>query len=252
MKLFMLLILIGVVMLFFRQLFFRRAKRQKKNQSVNVRSSRHQQRQEKMMQQSIGLNEASVIPQSKDESAGFRVEPVLVSAGTLHETRVSRESTPVTKPEVLPTKKNEKVRRKSENIISFFVLPPKGQPFAGYELLQSILSRGLRFGQDKIFHRHVNPNGTGEELFHLAAATKEGVFDLPNMGAYSCPGLICYFYLDECQSPKQALDVMHETVEGLAKDLGGEVLDQIKRPLTNETLGLIRQHIEKYVAAERV
>ncbi len=254
MKLFLLLVVVGVIMLVLRQVILRSPQ---KKSSVSRRKSRtgRSHGRDNTMHQSIGIKEATINPlsSSSKEKDDDRIEPTLVSTDALHEVRVAKEDVAIKAP--LQSKEKTDVDKKQHNpdtIISLFVLAPKGDTFSGYELLQSILARGLRFGEDEIFHRHKNMNGTGIEFFRLAAATKQGTFDLPNMGAFSCAGLICYLDLDDCEEPVAAFEAMYTTAQGLAEDLHGDVLDQIKRPMNNDTLGLIRQHIEKYVLAERV
>ncbi|MFW2572345.1 cell division protein ZipA C-terminal FtsZ-binding domain-containing protein, partial [Legionella sp. 29fVS95] len=76
--------------------------------------------------------------------------------------------------------------------VMMFLLAKENRQLAGYELLQTVLAAGLRFGEGQLFHRHQYSNGQGPVLCSLAAATASGVFDLQNIGAFSVRGL-CLF-----------------------------------------------------------
>jgi cell division protein ZipA len=119
-----------------------------------------------------------------------------------------------------------------------------GQQFAGYELLQTILAAGLRFGEGQLFHRHERPNGQGPILCSLAAATQSGTFDLQNMGAVSLKGL-CVFMktagnpeLDEMR-----FDAMIHTAKYLADELNAAWLDETGQPISLTLINAYRAHM---------
>lgn len=131
------------------------------------------------------------------------------------------------------------------------VMASDDQPFAGYELLQALLSGGLRYGKHKIFYRHLHKNGQGEVQFSLAAANKPGTFDLPNMGNFSCPGLTLFTVLQEVQDPKHAFELMLAAANQLAEDLGGEVWGENRKVLTVEDISQLRAQLAAYAEQTR-
>lgn len=121
--------------------------------------------------------------------------------------------------------------------LMFFLLAKENRQFAGYELLQTVLASGLRFGEGHIFHRHQYPNGQGPVLCSLAAATPTGVFDLQNIGAFSVRGLCLYMYT--CDNPgidAERFAVMLDTAKQLSEGLDAHLLDERRRPLTQESI----------------
>ena len=62
--------------------------------------------------------------------------------------------------------------KKPDHFIVFYLMAPEEALYAGYELLQALLSAGLRFGKQHLFHRHVHKDGRGETLFHCAQAVR--------------------------------------------------------------------------------
>lgn len=121
--------------------------------------------------------------------------------------------------------------------IMMFLLAKDNKQFAGYELLQTVLASGLRFGEGHLFHRHREANGQGPVLCSLAAATATGVFDLQNIGAFSVRGL-CLF-MNASQNPDidaERFSVMLETARQLAEGLDAHLLDAERKPLTQDRL----------------
>lgn len=135
---------------------------------------------------------------------------------------------------------------KEQSLIMLYIMAPKGQPYNGYELLQALLSAGLRFGEMQIFHRYEQKTGRGKILFSLASATNPGTFELSKMGGFSCPGLILFLDLNKVQMPKKAFEIMLETVGQLSEDLGGEVLDESRQPLSKEKAVKLSQMIRQF------
>lgn len=124
-------------------------------------------------------------------------------------------------------------------MIMMFLLAKEQRQFAGYELLQTVLAAGLRFGEGDLFHRHYLPNGQGPVLFSLAAATASGVFDLQNIGAFNARGLCLYMQTSGNSTiDMDRFNVLYETARQLSEGLDAHLLDEQRRPLTKE--GLLR------------
>lgn len=125
--------------------------------------------------------------------------------------------------------------------LMLFLLAKDNRQFAGYELLQTLLAAGLRFGEGQLFHRHQFPNGQGPVLCSLAAATESGTFDLQNIGGFSVRGL-CLF-MQTSANPSidgERFAVILDTARLLSEELDGHLLDDQRKPLTNE--GIARYH----------
>ncbi len=121
--------------------------------------------------------------------------------------------------------------------VMMFLLAKENRQLAGYELLQTVLAAGLRFGEGHLFHRHQSPNGQGPILCSLAAATATGVFDLQNIGAFSVHGL-CLFMQASGNSTIDAerFAIMLDTAKQLSEGLDAYLLDFQRKPLSEESL----------------
>lgn len=131
-------------------------------------------------------------------------------------------------------------------VIALYLMAPERTEFSGYELLQALLSSGLRFGKQRIFNRHAHKDGRGEILFHCASAAAPGTFDLTKMGAFSCTGLCFFFSASHVDEPLSTLDCLLETIDQLVEDLGGRVLDDKRVLFTKEMMIQYRQKIRAY------
>jgi len=121
--------------------------------------------------------------------------------------------------------------------LMMFLLAKDNRQLAGYELLQTILAAGLRFGDGQLFHRHQFSNGQGPIICSLATATASGVFDLQNMGAFSVRGL-CLF-MESSGNPSidaERFTIMLETAKQLSEGLDTHLLDNEKNPWSDGSL----------------
>jgi len=114
--------------------------------------------------------------------------------------------------------------------IMLFLSARGQQVFAGYELLQTLLTCGLRFGDAGLFHRHQHASGQGPVLFSLAAATTTGMFDLQNMGSMMVKGLCMFMELSGNSAiDHERYELFMQTARQLAEELHADLLDERQR-----------------------
>lgn len=149
----------------------------------------------------------------------------------------------------VPKNQENQVKRDSYKIdcskmIMIFISAKEHQEFAGYELLQSLLASGLRFGEGNIFHKYQKTNGQGAVLFSLAAATQTGTFDLQTMGSCSVRGLCIYMYLSGNHNiDSERFNLMYETAKSLAEDLNANLLDDKQNIFSSDSLDRYNSYI---------
>lgn len=121
--------------------------------------------------------------------------------------------------------------------VMMFLSAKDNRQLAGYELLQTLLAAGLRFGEGQIFHRHQHPNGQGPVLCSLAAATPSGVFDLQNIGAFSVRGLCMFMQASgNATIDAERFGIMLDTAKQLSEGLDANLLDGQRRPLSDASV----------------
>ena len=117
------------------------------------------------------------------------------------------------------------------------------QGFRGEDILHILLACDLRFGDMNFFHRHEFEAGRGAIQFSVANMMQPGVFDIDNMSDFNTPGLVFFVTLPGPEDMMKAFDYMLETAQAVARNLGGDVLDESRSVMTRQTLEHCRQQI---------
>jgi cell division protein ZipA len=156
---------------------------------------------------------------------------------------------PILRPKVQPVKENptslpkKKTQSAVEEILYVMLVAKPNKPYVGYELLQALLSAGLRFGAMNIFHYHEQAHGNGKILFSIASASEPGTFEINKMGAYSGKGLMLFMRLSTNKDLMPAFELMLETGKQLIEDLDGDILDDERKVLTPEKIDKMKTKI---------
>jgi cell division protein ZipA len=148
-------------------------------------------------------------------------------------------------PQIIPAEQRKPLVD-AEDIIVINIMAEPGKKFIGYDLLQALLSAGMRFGKMNIFHRHEEANGKGKQLFSLASITKPGTFDIHKMGSVACVGLSMFMRLSEHDNPLEVYNLMIKTASLLAEDLQGDLFQANHEPLTHNDIVKTQQWIHDY------
>jgi len=131
-------------------------------------------------------------------------------------------------------------------IVSFTVIAKSEHGFNGEKLLHCMLSRGLRFGDMDIFHRHKHTSGEGPVQFSLANALKPGTFNLDDMNSFKTRAVTLFMMLPGPREPSNAFSLMLDTARHLASELDGQLLDDHKSVLTQQTIQHFQEQIIEY------
>lgn len=118
-------------------------------------------------------------------------------------------------------------------VLTMFLLAKENRQLVGYDLLQSLLSVGLCFGQGSLFHRHQSPEGQGPILCSVAAATPSGTFDLQNIGALSIKGLCLFMPVSNNSTIDTGrFTILYQIATQLRDCLDAMLLDDQRKRLT--------------------
>ncbi len=135
-----------------------------------------------------------------------------------------------------------------QEVLVINVRAPEDTSISGAALLPLLLTLGFKFGDQDIFHRHVNSNGKGPVLFSLANMFKPGVFDIDNLETFSTQGVSLFMILPIEGDAHQVFNMMHNAARKIADEFNAQILDGRRSVLTKQGL---QQYMEKIREFER-
>ena len=127
-------------------------------------------------------------------------------------------------------------------LIQLFVVAT-GQPFAGERILSAARHQKLMPGKMDIFHRQAPDDGTRAPLYSMANLVKPGSFPMRNMRDFKTPGLALFAQLEGDPSDLMVYDDLLHVARALASELGGQVQEKGRRPLTEERAQALRAQV---------
>jgi cell division protein ZipA len=116
-------------------------------------------------------------------------------------------------------------------LIQLSVAKRKGE-FDGLQLLDVAEGCGLRPGDMDIFHCLDQFDDGTRVYFSMANMVKPGTFPFDDMENFSTPGMMLFAQLQGDPEDLTILEEMIATARKIATTLGGDVLDESRRPLT--------------------
>ncbi len=130
------------------------------------------------------------------------------------------------------------------DIIQFRLNAKPGQNFNGLDLVNAFNIVQMVYGSLKIYER-LDANRLVD--FGVASMTKPGIFPDPSddsgLESYTCSGLVFFMQPNVLDNPQAVFDDFTETLQVLAVELDGDMLDHENNPLTEETIRLFRQSL---------
>ena len=140
------------------------------------------------------------------------------------------------------------VAEQPQEVLVLNVKTADDEPIQGASLLPMLLTLGFKFGDQDIFHRHVNANGKGPVLFSLANMFKPGVFDIDHLETFTTQGVSLFMILPIEGDPHQVFNMMHNATRKIADEFNGQILDGRRSMLTKQGL---QQYVERIREFER-
>jgi cell division protein ZipA len=196
---------------------------------------------------SLTEQERNLVKRKKTDPAKKRIEPNIgqdqsksrIDSDDQPSAKLTSKEVPKTKPVV------------SEPLQEVLVLNVKcadDNPIFGSALLPMLLTLGFKFGDQDIFHRHINSNGKGPVLFSLANMFKPGNFDIDNLENFTTQGISLFMILPIEGEPHQVFNMMHNAARKISDEFSAQIYDGKRSLLTKQSL---QQYVEKIREFER-
>ena len=126
------------------------------------------------------------------------------------------------------------------------VMARDGYTFDGDDLLQVLVTAGLRFGGMNIFHHHLDANTKGPVLYSVANVLNPGTFDLNNMSDFSTLGVSFFLALPTSINNLDAFEKMLSVAKKVKDGLDGGLRDDQMNLMTPQTIEHYRQRVRDF------
>ena len=127
-------------------------------------------------------------------------------------------------------------------LIILNIMAAKGQTFSGKDIHTEMTSSGLVHAEHQIYHYQKNDAA----IFSIANAVEPGFFELTKLDEITTPGLALFMQLPGPVESREALETLLDVSKRLADALGGELCDENRSVLNQQTIAHIKEQVEEY------
>ena len=131
-------------------------------------------------------------------------------------------------------------------VIVLNIMARDGCHFAGDDLLQVLITSGLKFGEMNIFHHRQGNEIKGPVIFSVANILNPGTFDLNSMEEFSTLGVSLFLALPTAINNLEALEQMLRVAQQIRGALDGELRDDNRNIMTAQTTEHYRQRVRDF------
>jgi len=142
------------------------------------------------------------------------------------------ETTPIQQPQIKKTN--------LPSIIQFSIVAVADEGFNGLELAEKFNQVGFEYGSMKIFERLDDKRRVD---YAAASMVEPGTFPDKNLESFNSPGIVFFIQPSELDTPLETFDDFVQTINWLANELDGVMLDHNRQNLTNETIQEFRNQL---------
>ena len=181
----------------------------------------------------------------KKESGHVKPEYVdpFVDEGALDELDQKRSVSLEVAPEGQKTHSDE---FEHSEVLVLNVAAKDGRVFAGDDLLQALITSGLKFGDMNIFHKRLSKEHQSAIIFSVANMLNPGTFDLNKIDEFATLGISFFLALPTPIYNLDAFEQMLSVAQEIRDTLGGDLKDDQRNVMTGQTIEHYRQRIRDF------
>jgi cell division protein ZipA len=127
-------------------------------------------------------------------------------------------------------------------LIILNIMSPQGQLFTGEGIHAVMTSAGLTHGEHLIYHYMQD----GSAVFSIANTIEPGFFELAKLKTIATPGLAVFMQLPGPVECRKALTSLLDVSKRIAVALSGELCDESRSVLTQQTISHLTEKVEAY------
>tara|TARA_B110000858_G_scaffold197228_1_gene258208 strand:+ start:5904 stop:7622 length:1719 start_codon:yes stop_codon:yes gene_type:complete len=141
---------------------------------------------------------------------------------------------------------NEVEEPEHSEVLVLNVTAKEGRVFSGDDLLQVLITEGLKFGDMSIFHKRLSKEHQGTVIFSVANMLNPGTFDLNNMDEFTTLGISFFLALPTAINNLDAFEQMLAVAQEIRDTLDGDLKDDHRNGMTGQTIEHYRQRIRDF------
>lgn len=131
-------------------------------------------------------------------------------------------------------------------VIVISVMAQEGYAFVGHDLLEVLVTSGLKFGDMSIFHKRLGNDPNGAVVFSVANVLNPGTFDLNKMDEFTTQGVSLFLALPSPLNNLDALEQMLTVASNIRDTLQGDLRDDHRNLMTAQTIEHYRQRVRDF------
>jgi len=134
-----------------------------------------------------------------------------------------------------------------EKLVTIHVAAPPDRRFYGSDLKNLFDQHDYKFGHMSLYHCKLE----NDKVFSIANMVKPGTFNENEMQTFETPGITLFMRLPIELDSDVAFDFLVREASELADELGGQLRDSNRNPLSDQTIQHMRDDIQEYVFRTR-
>lgn len=136
----------------------------------------------------------------------------------------------------------------AELIIALYIVARNKRGFAGIDIFTILDDLKFEYGEMTIFHcYHLGELRVKQPVFSIANLREPGTFNNIRSETFTTPGLALFMRLPGPFDGQVAFELLLNTSYRLAEILEGQIEDKQHRPLTAESVAVLRERVTRFV-----